>query len=91
MGGLVIVKLQTYIQSSLAPRANQKLSFKFFDPFVVVKKIGTVAYQLDLPQHSMIHPGFHVSQLKKVVGSSVQVSPSLSSPISLLMVPETIR
>lgn len=71
MRELVFVKLQHYIQSSLAPRVNQKLSFKFFGLFVVVKKIGTIAYQLDLPQHSLIHQIFDVSQLKKVVGSFV--------------------
>jgi hypothetical protein len=33
---LVFLKLQPYIQSSSAPRANQKLVFKFFGPFSVV-------------------------------------------------------
>jgi hypothetical protein len=36
VGDLVFLKLQPYIQSSLAPRANQKLVFKFFGPFSVV-------------------------------------------------------
>ena len=32
-GDWVYLKLQSYVQSSLAPRANQKLSFKFLGPF----------------------------------------------------------
>jgi hypothetical protein len=36
VGELVLLKLQPYVQSSLAPRANQKLTFKYFDPFLVV-------------------------------------------------------
>jgi hypothetical protein len=41
---LVFLRLQAYIQSSMAPRANQKLAFKFFGPFPVVWKVGSVAY-----------------------------------------------
>jgi hypothetical protein len=42
----VYVKLQPYVQTSVANRANQKLSFRFFGPYLITKKIGTVAYKL---------------------------------------------
>jgi transposase InsO family protein len=36
VGDLVFLKLQPYVQFSLAPRSNQKLAFKFFGLFPVV-------------------------------------------------------
>jgi hypothetical protein len=36
-GDMVFLKLQPYVQSSLASRANQKLSFKYFVPFKILE------------------------------------------------------
>jgi hypothetical protein len=50
-------------------RINERLSNKFkprwTGPFIIKRKIGTVAYELDLPPEMKIHPVFHVSKLKK--------------------------
>lgn len=65
LGEWVYVKLISYKQQSLARRNNQKLSPLYYGPYPIIAKIGEVAYRLDLPQHSSIHPTFHVSKLKR--------------------------
>ena len=43
-----------------------KLAPRYIGPFKIIKKVGTVAYRLELPEEmSDIHNVFHVSQLKK--------------------------
>lgn len=82
-GELVFVKLQPYVQTTLAHRANQKLAFKYFGPFKILSRIGSVAYTLALPAGSAVHPTFHVSQLKKAVLPGTSVSSSFPSDIEL--------
>jgi len=77
VGHMVYLRLQPYKQSSVAARRNLKLSPRFYGPFSIIRKIGAVAYELDLPPNSRIHPVFHVSQLKLKLGSSSSVLPKL--------------
>lgn len=74
---MVYVKLQPYVQTSVAPRSNYKPSFRYFGPFKISEKVEAVAYKLKLTSSSMIHPVFHVSQLKKAISSSLQVGTHL--------------
>jgi hypothetical protein len=62
---------QHYKQKSVVHRTLQKLSAKFFSPYLVIDKIGKVAYKLELPPSSAIHPVFHVSELKRHIGSQL--------------------
>lgn len=75
-----LLKLRQYRHKLVAHGTCQKLAAKFYEPSLVLKKIGTVAYRMQLPPSATIHPVFHVSQLKKHVGNRmVQASlPSFS-------------
>ena len=64
VGDQVLLKLQPYTQSSVANRPYPKLAYKYFGPYTVIQKVGTVAYRLQLPDDAQIHDVFHVSQLK---------------------------
>ena len=48
-------------------KVKGKLSPRFIGPFLILKRVGEVAYQLELPDHlADVHDVFHVSQLKNL-------------------------
>ena len=73
----MFLKIRPYRQLSLRKKRNEKLSLKFFGPYEIVDRVGTVEYKLNLPATTSIHPVFHVSQLKKFVGDKAGVQSTI--------------
>nr|GEY77721.1 hypothetical protein [Tanacetum cinerariifolium] len=63
-------------------RKKGKLAPRFVGPFEIIKKVGHVAYRLDLPEElNGVHDTFHVSNLTKCLAD-----PTLQVPLDEIQV-----
>lgn len=77
VGDWVWVRLRPYRQNTLRRHLMNKLSRRYYGPFQVESRIGSVSYRLTLPLESKVHPVFHVSTLKRFQGDPVQMQAAL--------------
>jgi hypothetical protein len=78
VGDLVFLRLHPYRKSLLKKSDAKNLKPHFYGPYRVIRRIGDVAYELEIPEGIRIHNTFHVSFLKKALGQ--QVTPSKNLP-----------
>ena len=94
VGVCVFLQLQPYKQMSLKHvKKDNKLSPKYYGPSKVLQNIGTMAYKLEFPTSSRMHPVFHVSCLKKVIGDQLLVQrifPELDEEGKIILEPEAV-
>ena len=91
VGDMVYLMLQPYRQPTLRKRGSEKLKPRYYGPFKIIRPMGEMAYELELPTDSRVHNVFHVSRLKKVLGQHVvpsAVLPPLDDEKKLVLVPE---
>jgi hypothetical protein len=63
VGDFVYLKSKPYRETALGMHNRPKFTPRWYEPFMVLKRVGTVAYQL--PDKCKLHDVFHVSHLKK--------------------------
>ena len=94
VGDWIFLWLQPYKQMSLKyTKKDNKLSPNYYGSYKVFQNIGTMAYKLGLPVASRVHPIFHVSCLKKVIGDKLPVQtilPELDKEGKIILEPEAI-
>ena len=59
----------------------------------MLQNIGTMAYKLQFPTSSRVHPVFHVSCLKKVIGENIVVKtifPELDEEGKIILEPKEV-
>ncbi|KAI3712631.1 hypothetical protein L1987_71191 [Smallanthus sonchifolius] len=86
VGDMVLLKVSPW-KGVIRFGKRGKLNPRYVGPFKILKRIGPVAYQLDLPERlSRVHNVFHVSNLKKCLADE-----SLAVPLEELHVDEQLR
>ncbi|GKC73514.1 putative reverse transcriptase domain-containing protein [Tanacetum coccineum] len=81
VGNYVLLKVSPW-KGVLRFGKKGKLAPRFVGPFVIVEKVGPVAYRLDLPEElDGVHDTFHVSNLKKCLAY-----PTLQVPLDEIQV-----
>ncbi|GKD55836.1 hypothetical protein Tco_1289223 [Tanacetum coccineum] len=81
VGDYVLLKVSPW-KGVVRFRKNSKLAPGFVGPFEIIKKVGPVAYRLDLPEKlNNVHDMFHVSNLKKCLAD-----PTLQVPLDEIQV-----
>lgn len=84
VGDWAYVKLRPFKENTLRLQRDHKLGRRYFGPYQVLKRIGSVAYRLELSESAKIHSVFHISMLKRCVCTlDQQVTPlHLTVPIT---------
>jgi hypothetical protein len=93
VGDLVYLRLQSYRHASIKRSGAEKLQPRFFGPYRINRKVGVVAYELELAHGSKIHNVFHVSCLKRAMGQHItplEILPPLDEEGQLILIPEEI-
>jgi hypothetical protein len=93
VGDLVYLRLHPYRKASIKRSGAEKLQPRFFGPYRVSKRVGSVAYDLDLPRGSKIHNVFHVSCLKRAIDkhiTPIEELPPMDEEGQLVLIPEEI-
>ncbi|XP_075096294.1 uncharacterized protein LOC142174406 [Nicotiana tabacum] len=72
-----------------------KLIPRYVGPYKIIRRIGRVAYELDLPSElGAVNPVFHVSMLRKCIGDPSRITPiediHIAEDLSYVEVPITI-
>jgi hypothetical protein len=83
VGGSCTSEIATYVQGSVVNRAHPNNAFMFFGPFKVLQRVGSIAYKLDLPSTVLVHPVFHVSQLKPFTSKYTPIFSDISRLVGL--------
>lgn len=71
------LQIRPHRQGSLGQKLHPKLAAGFCGPFSVLKQVGTIDFQLQLPAMARVYLVFHVSKLKKA-SEQQEVEASLS-------------